>query len=186
MPAASTRRWRFSSGAPQFDPASAEAYNLLGLAFLKQGRTNEAIESFRQALARKPDYAEAFQNLQEASLETWRVAVRLMPYMAQTHCELADALANQGKYDEAIASYEQALRLQPGYARARQNLASTQQAKQDRPPDSSTPASGGVNPRRLAEAFNDQAVALAGQGRRQEAVATYQQALRRSRMCSGS
>ena len=104
--------------APQFDPACAETYNLLGLAFLKQGRTNEAIESFRHALARKPDYAEAFQNLQEASLETWRVAVRLMPYMAQTHCELADALANQGKYDEAIASYEQALRLQPGYARA--------------------------------------------------------------------
>ena len=57
-----------------------------------QGKLEEAIASYQQALRLKPDYAEAYSNL-------------------------GNALQDQGKLEEAIASYEQALRSQAGLCR---------------------------------------------------------------------
>ena len=62
-----------------------------------QGKLEEAIASYRQAVRLKPDYAEAYNNL-------------------------GNALKDQGKLEEAIASYQQALRLKPDYAEAHNNL----------------------------------------------------------------
>ena len=47
----------------------------------EQGKLDEAIEAYKMALAIKPDYAEAYNNM-------------------------GNALKDQGKLDEAIASYK--------------------------------------------------------------------------------
>ena len=60
-----------------------------------QGKLEEAIASYRQALRLKPDYAEAHNNLGIVS-------------------------EGQGKLEEAIASYRRRLRLKPDYAEASQ------------------------------------------------------------------
>ena len=44
------------------DPGSAEAFNNIGNALQEQGNVERAIEAFKQAIAIRPNYAEAFWN----------------------------------------------------------------------------------------------------------------------------
>lgn len=76
---------------------SAEAYSNHGQRLKENGRLDEAVASYRQALAIKPDYAEAYG-------------------------DLGNVFKEQGKLDKAIASYQQALALKPDYAKAYINL----------------------------------------------------------------
>ena len=64
---------------------------------MSRGRTGEAIEQFRQAVALKPDFAVA-------------------------RVDLGNALAESGRLDAAIEQYRQALAIKPDYSAARQNL----------------------------------------------------------------
>ena len=59
----------------------------------KLGRLDEAEASYKQAIALKPDYAEA-------------------------HSNLGHTLQELGRLDEAQASYKQAIALKPDYAEA--------------------------------------------------------------------
>lgn len=110
---------------------SANRCSDLGNALLALGRRDEAIASYRQALALQEDFAEAHCNLASALLEgdeidaavaSGRRAVSLKPALADAHGNLGNALARQGRLDEAVACYAQALRLQPGLAVVRGNL----------------------------------------------------------------
>jgi len=73
------------------------AHNNLGFTLKAQGKLDEAVVSFRQAIALKPDFAEAHNNL-------------------------ASTLMNQSKMDEAIASFRRALTVKPDFTLARSNL----------------------------------------------------------------
>lgn len=53
---------------------------------------------------------------------------------ATAHYNLGNALAKQARYDEAIAAYDQALRLQPGHADATANRAAVDAARKRTPP----------------------------------------------------
>jgi Flp pilus assembly protein TadD len=48
--------------------------------------------------------------------------VGLEPGYAEAHNNLGSVLAQAGRVREAIAEYEEALRIRPGYAKARANL----------------------------------------------------------------
>ena len=48
--------------------------------------------------------------------------MRLKPDYAEAHNNLGNVLKDQGKLEEAIASYQEALRLKPGYVAAHDNL----------------------------------------------------------------
>ncbi len=78
-------------------PSLAEPYNNLGVVATQQGRLDEAIERFDEALAFKSDYADA-------------------------HSNLANVLVTQGKLDEAAAHYRQALSIDTGLAEAELGL----------------------------------------------------------------
>ncbi len=45
------------------------------------------------------------------------------PDLQIAHKELADMLCGDGEYDSAIAHYEEALRIQPDFKEAKENLA---------------------------------------------------------------
>jgi len=128
-------------------------HDTLGFSLMRQGKTQEAIAHYAEALRIKPDYAEAHNNLgiilanqgkiQEA-IAHFAEALRIAPDYADAHNNLGIILANQGKIQEAIAHYAEALRIKPDYAEAHNNLGA----------------------------------ALAGQGKTQEAIGHFAEALR--------
>jgi Flp pilus assembly protein TadD len=128
------------------------AHNNLGATLADQGKTDEAIAHYSEALRIKSDYADAHNNL-------------------------GVALADQGKLDEAIAHYSEALRIKPGYSDAHSNLgiALADQGNLDEAIAQFTEALR-INPD-SAKAHNNLGVALASQGKLDEAIAQFTEAL---------
>jgi Flp pilus assembly protein TadD len=92
---------RISAVEPAF---SADEQLRLSLAAFQAGRYRECIEAARRALAIRPDYAEAFNNI------------------AAGHQALQE-------WDEAIAAAREAIRLRPDFQLARNNLAWSEQQR---------------------------------------------------------
>src|SRR5262244_4608522 len=63
----------------------------------------------------------------------YRQVLAVQPNLAEGHFRLGDALAGQGKSDEAVAAYRQAISIKPDFAAAHSNLgnALTAQGKLD-------------------------------------------------------
>ncbi len=155
-------------------------FSHLGLALRDEGKLDEAIAAYRQAIRIKPDYADAYSNLGAALLEqgklddaiaAFRQAIRIKPDYVQAFSNLGNALRNQGKPDEAIAAYRQAIGISPGYADAHQNLgvALRDLGKYDEAITAYREAIR-INPG-SADAHFNLAVALRDQGKLVEAVA---------------
>ena len=71
--------------------ANAETHNGLGYVLAKEGRTDEAVAEFRKAIDADPKFAPAYSNL-------------------------ADALAQQRKFEEAAETYQRLLAVKPSAA----------------------------------------------------------------------
>jgi predicted O-linked N-acetylglucosamine transferase (SPINDLY family) len=106
-------------------------YGNLGNALSARGMRAAATESFRQAIALKPDYVPAHNNLgnllrEEGRLtqavECFKTVITLQPDYAEAHNNLANALVDLGELDAAIGAYRRALALKPGLLEARSNL----------------------------------------------------------------
>jgi tetratricopeptide (TPR) repeat protein len=111
----------------------AAHYNLGVLIAGTSGRTEEAIQHYREATRLKPDYAMAHYNLALAlsqtperlpeAVEEYRVALRIDPESAKAHNELGLTLSKiPGRLPEAIHEYQAALRIDPDFAEAHNNL----------------------------------------------------------------
>jgi tetratricopeptide (TPR) repeat protein len=107
------------------------AYNNMGLVILSRGDDLWAMEYFRKAVALRPDFWPAhivlggvllrMHNADEAARE-YRIALNLGHDPAFAHNGLACALVLEGKLDEAIYHFRQAIQLRPDYDDARRNL----------------------------------------------------------------
>jgi tetratricopeptide (TPR) repeat protein len=96
-----------------------------------QGKLDEALYQYREAVSLTPGYADAHNNLgnvlgmkgqlDEAIIQ-YREATRLKPNHALAHHNLGMALAQKGQLDEAISQYQAAIGLKPDYADAFNNL----------------------------------------------------------------
>lgn len=100
----------------------AACFNALGHVLRLQSRDGEALAAFDQAVALKPDYAEALQNLgavamalglKERAVAAWDVALKLVPSNVNLACDLASLLESMGRFGAAAALYDQALTLEP-------------------------------------------------------------------------
>ncbi len=76
------------------DPNNPPALHLLGVLGGQVGQTQAGIDLIQRAIALKPDYADAYNNL-------------------------GCALSTQDRPDEAIAAFKNALRIQPDNSSAR-------------------------------------------------------------------
>jgi protein O-mannosyl-transferase len=114
-------------------PESGMARANLGYALLRTGRTSEAATQLTESLRLQPSYGPAhyiFANvlqqtgrLEEAAQE-YRASLALQsgPATAQIHNDLGVTLARLGRMREAIAQFNEALRVKPDHAEARANL----------------------------------------------------------------
>jgi tetratricopeptide (TPR) repeat protein len=129
------------------------AYNNVANVLASQGKLQEAVASYSEALRIKPDYVNAHNNLGTTLDELGRFgeavahfseALRIKPDFAEAHNNLGIALVARGEIDKAIAHHSEALRIRPDYAGAHNCLG----------------------------------VALAMQGKLEEAVAHFSEAIR--------
>ena len=79
-------------------PESADLHNILGISFAQQGRFEEAIAEFREAMRQDPE-------------------------SAMTHWHLGAALASRGAREEAVEHLRRSVQLDPNNPLARQDLA---------------------------------------------------------------
>jgi tetratricopeptide (TPR) repeat protein len=109
---------------------NADYHNNLGTVLRDNGKLDEAIASFNQAIQLKPDAA-AYNNLGTAMREknrledavaAYRQAISRNPRFAQAHNNLGNALKDLGQLTQAIAAYRRAIQLKPDYAGAYGNL----------------------------------------------------------------
>lgn len=108
----------------------------------------------------------------------WQDTVAKRPNNLRAHYDLAHALAQRGRLPEAIAQYEQALRINPNNADAHNNLGAALK-DMGRLPDAIGEYEQALRIKpEFAEAHNNLAVALMKQGSLPEAIRECEQALR--------
>lgn len=97
----------------------------------QQGRPEDAVASYRKALALSPDLAMVHNNLGATLKALGRLgeaipcllkAIELQPKLAEAHCNLGAVLQDQGKLTEAVHCYRTALASEPDLLPANNNL----------------------------------------------------------------
>ncbi len=115
-------------------PDFADAHHNWGAALNEQGKLDEAVRHYQEALRLDPNRHDTYVNLafvrdQQGKTEEARgylqKALQLEPNDSMAHNNLGFMLLKQGRLggaDGAIEHLNEALRINPGYAKARQNL----------------------------------------------------------------
>ncbi len=108
-----------------------QAHFNLGNALRQQGRLDEAIAHYQQALQIRPQYADPHNNLGNVLWRQGRLAeaafhfqkfLELAPGCAEVHYNLGNVLSQQGRLSEAIDQYRKALEIRPDLAEVHNNL----------------------------------------------------------------
>jgi Flp pilus assembly protein TadD len=121
-------------GLLKIDVPAAELYRLLdlGIELAEKGRNDEAIDSFRKALAADPRFEMAHYQLgvvlarcgrPDEAIDHYRKLLETNPRHSRAHNNLGVLLVNQRRLDEAITHYRAALDIDPSHAGCHANLA---------------------------------------------------------------
>ncbi|MCK0103369.1 tetratricopeptide repeat-containing sulfotransferase family protein [Pseudohalocynthiibacter sp. F2068] len=166
---------------------SATLYNVLGAANAGLRQFDAAIDSYKQALKIKPDYAEAYSNMGNAlrnkgdidsAIDSYKQALKIKPDYAEAYSNLGNALKNKGDLEAAIESYKQSLKLNPDYAEAYSNMGNAQQDKGDLGVAIDSYKQALKLKPRFAEAYYNMGKVLKEMGDLEAAIDSYKQALK--------
>ncbi|MCA9743961.1 MAG: tetratricopeptide repeat protein [Deferribacteres bacterium] len=109
-----------------------ETKNLLGLAFMRKGMFNEAIDEFEDAIVLDPENSIIYNNLGNAYIEVERLeeaidvlekAILLSPDFADLHNNLGRAYLKMSQCKNAVGAFEKAISINTYYPDAYYNLA---------------------------------------------------------------
>ena len=169
------------------DPGSSFGHYNLAREVARQGRRQEAIDHYREALRIRPYDPEAHNNLGlllavtgefDASLAELRRAIEIAPQYAKAYFNLGRVLARQGDLDAAVENFEKALKLDPDEAEIHLALG-TVLTRMDRSREAGERFKQAVRLKPdLAEAHAALARWLASRGEKDQAASHYEEALR--------
>jgi Flp pilus assembly protein TadD len=141
------------SRAAAIDPESTDVQRLLGRTYHTLGKTDEAVAAYRRAIELNELDAWSMNNLGLLFLETERAdealplltkATELRPEVPAFHNNLGMALEHTGRFNAAAAAYRAALAADPGYDKAKRNLARVEAVQGD-PEETKVPRDGKDN-----------------------------------------
>jgi tetratricopeptide (TPR) repeat protein len=168
------------------NPDNIETENLLGVAFRRMGRTEEAIEKYRDILKQRPRHSRVYYNLgiayskrgeSEAALAAYQKACELKPNFAEAHNNLGDIYLRLNRVEDAERELHKAISLYDGYALALSNLAEVMCRKKDYPSAlAEAERAVALNPE-IPDPYNIIGNIHHQQGRNEEAVKDYFKAL---------
>ncbi len=105
--------------------------NNLGNSLEDEGRLDEAITHYAEAVRINPDLADSYNNMGLAltkrgsaneAIPNFLKAIKINPNHAAAHYNLGTLLASQGKLEEAIHHFRECIRIKPDHAKAYNNL----------------------------------------------------------------
>jgi tetratricopeptide (TPR) repeat protein len=170
----------------ELDPEDPELLINLGLTAWNLKLRDGAAKMFRLYIAASPDSPLGYNNLgscladmdqQEEAIETLRAAIFQMPTQAILWNSLATVLAEAGRAEESLVFYEEAARLEPGFARAYHNLGYAYQhlSKLDKALESYDRAMElVVDPAERIETRHSRSICLIGLGKLEEGFSEYE------------
>ena len=118
--------------AGDIEPNSNEVYRLMGRAYHANGKTDDAVDAYRRAIELDDKDVWSMNNLGLLFLEKQRAdeavplltkAVELKKDVPAFHNNLGMALEHTGTFGAAAVAYNDALAADPGYEKAKLNLA---------------------------------------------------------------
>ena len=169
------------------EPASAEQSLRSANEHFQQGKNQEAVADYDQAIRLNPQYTEAYYNRGTAksmlgrhqeAIADYNEAIRLNPQVAQTYTNRGNAKVALGRHQEAMADYDEAIRINPQAAEAFFNRGNVKCARglcHDGIADFDQVIR--LNPQD-AEAYNNRGNAKDELGWHEEAIADFDQAIR--------
>nr|RNJ68787.1 MAG: DUF563 domain-containing protein [Leptolyngbya sp. IPPAS B-1204] len=109
----------------------AKIYNNLACLFVQQGRWQEAIQTYQQAIALQPNQAALYNNLGRVlfrqdpvqAIGAYRRAIELQPDFVLAHHNLGLTLQYQGQHRAAIDCFQRTLQLNPTHLSAHSDCA---------------------------------------------------------------
>ena len=125
--------------ADELEPDSNEVQRLFGRAYHAEGKIDDAVAAYRRAIELDANDTWAMNNLGLLFLEQGRAgdalpllarAVELRKDVAAFHNNLGMALEHTSHFSAAATAYSGALEADPGYEKARKNLARVEQVKE--------------------------------------------------------
>src|SRR2546428_1517844 len=116
------------------NPSSASALFNLGFNLEKEGRLDEALDSYQRALGLQPDLADAHfgagnvffrKGAYDQATSHYEEVLKRQPGNTGARYNLGNTFLNRGLFDLAARSYEEVLRADPEHASAHKNLGET-------------------------------------------------------------
>jgi tetratricopeptide (TPR) repeat protein len=166
---------------------SASEHVDLGVDDVEQGRLDEAVAHFEEAIRLDADHADAHFNLGAAyyqqgkldeAIAALQAAVELEPDDAQAYRNLGTIYGDQGQAEKAAAAYEKAIELDPDYGEAHGDLAGIY-TKLGGLSEAVAAAEQAIElAPDYAMAYNNLGFAYYSQGMVDEAIAEYREAIR--------
>ncbi|HEY4274300.1 MAG TPA: tetratricopeptide repeat protein [Rhizomicrobium sp.] len=172
--------------ALELDPNDPELLINLGLTAWNLKFNEGAAQLFRHYIDACPDSPLGYNNLgsvlydlgdPEAAIETLRAAIYKMPEQAILWNSLATVLAEEGRADESLVFYNEASRLEPGFARAYHNLGYAYQhlgQLEDALDNYDRALALAVDPSEKMESRHSRSICLIGAGKLEEGFREYE------------
>ena len=167
-------------------PNSSFLHNISGAVYKGLGQLDTSIESYKKALALKPDHANAYYNMGNAlkergkleeAIEAYNKALVFNPDYADAYNNIGNALQDQSKLEEAISAFKRVLSLKPNCAEAYCNIGNVFAAQGDlEEAIIAYRKSLSINPNSVV-AYSHMAAVFADQGKLEEAIEAYSKAL---------